>query len=97
MAASNDRKELEREANGGYKYAGEWIVDAVANVPRPPGFYPVLLVLSGMLVSVWFDALLRRFDGSRNTKLVNVGNDLRRLGGHNRQRQNDFVTHGLTM
>ena len=49
------------EANGVYKYAGEWIVDAVANVPRPPGFYPVLLVLSGMLVGVWFDALLRRF------------------------------------
>ena len=24
------------EANGGYKYAGEWIIDAVAGVPRLP-------------------------------------------------------------
>jgi hypothetical protein len=76
------------EANGGYKYAVEWIIDAVANVSRLPGFYPAQLVLSGMLVGVWFDALLRRFDGSRNTKLVNLGNDLRRLGRDIRQRQN---------
>ena len=26
------------EAKGGYKYAGEWIIDAVANVPRLPDF-----------------------------------------------------------
>jgi hypothetical protein len=76
------------EANGVYKYAVEWIIDAVANVSRLPGFYPAQLVLSGMLVGVWFDALLRRFDGSRNTKLVNLGNDLRRLGRDIRQRQN---------
>ena len=76
------------EANGVYKYAGELIIDAVANVPRLPGFYPALFVLSGMLVGVWFDALLRRFDGSRNAKLVNLGNDLRRLGRDIRQRQN---------
>ena len=47
-----------QEANGGYKYAGEWIIDAVANVPRLPRFYPVLLVLSGMLVGVWFDVVV---------------------------------------
>ena len=84
------------EANGGYKYAVEWIIDAVANVSRLPGFYPAQLVLSGMLVGVWFDALLRRFDGSRNTKLVDLGNDLRRLGRDIRQRQN-VLTHVRTM
>ena len=82
------KKWLER--NGAYEHAGEWFIDGVAGVASLSGFYPVLLVLSGMLVGVWFDAILRRFDGSRNTKLVNLGNDLRRLGGHIRQRQNDF-------
>ena len=44
-------------ANGAYEHAGEWIIDAVAGVASLPGFYPVLLVLTGMLVGVWFDAL----------------------------------------
>ena len=82
------KKWLER--NGAYEHSGEWIVDAIVGVARLPGFWPALFVLSGLLVGVWFDALLRRFDGNRNTKLVNLGNDLCRLGGHIRQRQNAF-------
>ena len=80
------KKWLERD--GAYEHAGEWFIDAVARLASLPGFYPTLLVLSGMLVGVWFDALLRRFDGSRNAKLVDLGNDLRRLGREIRERQN---------
>ena len=82
------KKWLER--GGAYEHAGEWIINAVAGVANLPGVYPALFVLSGLVVGVWFDALLRWFDGSRNAKLVNLGNDLRRLGRHIRQRQNGF-------
>ena len=69
------------ERNGAYEHSGEWIVDSIVGVARLPGFWPALFVLSGLLVGVWFDALLRRFDGA-DMKLVNLGNDLRRWGGH---------------
>jgi hypothetical protein len=82
------KKWLER--NGAYEHAGEWTIDAVAGVARLPGVYPALFVLSGLVVGVWFDAVLRRFDGSRNAKLVKLGFDLRNLGGRVRDRQNGF-------
>jgi hypothetical protein len=54
------------------------------------GFFPALYVTAGLAVGLWMDWVLRRFDGGRHRRLVDLGVSVRSLGRMVRDRQNGF-------
>src|SRR5258706_6022061 len=43
----------------------DWLMGRLDWIVQIPGFYPSALIATGILVGVWVDWLLKRFDGSR--------------------------------
>lgn len=78
------------DRNGAYDHPAEWITQTLAGLGQLPGVYPAALVLTGLVGGVWLDTMLRWFDGSRRTALVDLGAEVRNMGHMVRDRQNGF-------
>jgi hypothetical protein len=46
-------------------HPGDWLMGWLDAIAKVPGIYPAALIATGVLIGVWIDWLLRKFDGSR--------------------------------
>jgi hypothetical protein len=51
----------------------DWLMGRLDWIVQIPGFYPSALIATGILVGVWVDWLLKRFDGSRKYRRETLG------------------------
>jgi hypothetical protein len=54
-------------------HPGDWLMGWLEAIAKISGIYPAALVVTGVLVGVWIDWLLRKFDGSRSADRKTLG------------------------
>jgi hypothetical protein len=70
----------------------DWLMGWLDWIVQIPGFYPSALIATGVLVGIWIDWFLKRFDGSRTSRRQALGSRYCNLSRSVQDRFNDY--HG---